>query len=112
MGVNYPSFSTLQCGWAAELPSYSLGCYRSESLELSATLCGAAAANKSPSTESARDGISKVLTLDGVWLSYCWWLFCFPGVSVTSSNTGVPDISGSVYNKTQVSNAKCPSLVA
>lgn len=42
-----------------------------------------------------------------------WWLiflivggfFCFPGVSVTSSNTGVPDISGSVYNKTQVSSA-------
>jgi len=31
--------------------------------------------------------------------------FCFPGVSVTSSNTGVPDISGSVYNKTQVRNA-------
>uniref|UniRef100_A0A8C6YWB4 AD012W n=1 Tax=Nothoprocta perdicaria TaxID=30464 RepID=A0A8C6YWB4_NOTPE len=27
------------------------------------------------------------------------------GVSVTSSNTGVPDISGSVYNKTQVRNA-------
>lgn len=26
-----------------------------------------------------------------------------PGVSVTSSNSGVPDISGSVYNKTQVS---------
>ncbi len=25
------------------------------------------------------------------------------GVSVTSSNTGVPDISGSVYTKTQVS---------
>ena len=25
------------------------------------------------------------------------------GVSVTSSNSGVPDISGSVYNKTQVS---------
>lgn len=25
-----------------------------------------------------------------------------PGVSVTSSNTGVPDISGSVYSKTQV----------
>lgn len=30
-------------------------------------------------------------------------LSCSPGVSVTSSNTGVPDISGSVYSKTQVS---------
>lgn len=39
-------------------------------------------------------------------------LFCFPGVSVTSSNTGVPDISGSVYNKTQVRNAGPSSLVA
>lgn len=27
------------------------------------------------------------------------------GVSVSSSNTGVPDISGSVYNKTQVSTS-------
>ncbi|XP_009586369.1 PREDICTED: ubiquitin-associated protein 2-like, partial [Fulmarus glacialis] len=34
------------------------------------------------------------------------------GVSVTSSNTGVPDISGSVYNKTQVSNAGPSSLMA
>lgn len=31
------------------------------------------------------------------------------GVSVTSSNTGVPDISGSVYTKTQVI-ASCQSL--
>lgn len=38
--------------------------------------------------------------------------FLFPGVSVTSSNTGVPDISGSVYNKTQVSNAGPSSLMA
>lgn len=30
-------------------------------------------------------------------------LVMLPGVSVTSSNSGVPDISGSVYNKTQVS---------
>ncbi|KAL2295605.1 hypothetical protein Nmel_018718 [Mimus melanotis] len=29
------------------------------------------------------------------------------GVSVTSSNTGVPDISGSVYSKTQVSVCEC-----
>lgn len=31
------------------------------------------------------------------------FLFQLLGVSVTSSNTGVPDISGSVYTKTQVS---------
>lgn len=43
--------------------------------------------------------------------SSCWPSGCCltptsplsPGVSVTSSNTGVPDISGSVYSKTQVS---------
>lgn len=40
------------------------------------------------------------------------FFFSFPGVSVTSSNTGVPDISGSVYNKTQVSNAGPSSLMA
>lgn len=31
---------------------------------------------------------------------------------MTSSNTGVPDISGSVYNKTQVSKAGPSSLMA
>lgn len=31
---------------------------------------------------------------------------------MTSSNTGVPDISGSVYNKTQVSNAVLSSCLA
>lgn len=31
-----------------------------------------------------------------------------PGVSVTSSNTGVPDISGSVYSKTQVGACRAP----
>lgn len=29
------------------------------------------------------------------------------GVSVTSSNSGVPDISGTVYNKTQVVAPTC-----
>lgn len=44
-------------------------------------------------------------------LVFFWQVVCnfkcvngfLPGVSVTSSNSGVPDISGSVYNKTQVS---------
>lgn len=53
----------------------------------------------------------------GLWsltfsLSVAFFFFCFPGVSVTSSNTGVPDISGSVYNKTQVSNAGPSFLMA
>lgn len=35
-------------------------------------------------------------------LSFSSTYTVFAGVSVTSSNTGVPDISGSVYTKTQV----------
>lgn len=81
----------------------------------SSRACGAAAADKGASTEAAGGARSKA------WGS-CWvvidflivgvFFFSFPGVSVTSSNTGVPDISGSVYNKTQVSNAGPSSLMA
>ena len=49
---------------------------------------------------SRRSSSPLISTVSG--LIWCPVSFVSAGVSVTSSNTGVPDISGSVYTKTQV----------
>lgn len=72
-------------------------------------VCSTVAAGKDASNEAV-DAWSKAY---GGWLTFSLlmaFFVCFPGVSVTSSNTGVPDISSSVYNKTQVNNTGLSSL--
>lgn len=89
-----------------------VGCCGSESAEnplglASSGASAAAAASEGASTEAAGSAGSKAQGSRWVVVDFLivGGFFCFPGVSVTSSNTGVPDISGSVYNKTQVSSA-------
>ena len=53
------------------------------------------------------DVLQKWCPLELPWDRVLCFSFHFTGVSVTSSNTGVPDISGSVYTKTQVSIFLC-----